>query len=72
MSIKYDRRALRRIRLQRAITLQDLAVKAGMTPNAVGYIDRGVVDPKVSTIAKIATALEVDVREFFIVKEKAA
>ena len=66
MSTSYDKDALRRLREKRGLLLPELASLAGLAPNTVNYIERGVTAPRADTLAKLATALNVDVSKFFI------
>jgi transcriptional regulator with XRE-family HTH domain len=63
--MKYDPKALRRIRAAKGLTLDELAASARLTKAGVSYIERGMVHPKASTLAKLATALGVGIAEFF-------
>ena len=37
---------IRRIRKAKAMTIEDLALASGISENAIGYIERGVSDPR--------------------------
>jgi transcriptional regulator with XRE-family HTH domain len=50
---------LRRIRVKRALSQEALAVDAGVDRSYVGRIERGVENPTVETLDKLALALEV-------------
>lgn|GEM_PF-1057037 len=65
---KFNASITRRIneyRLQKGISWEKLAYSSGISKGAMSDIKRGLRDPKISTICKIATALEVSVSEFF-------
>lgn len=64
--MKYNRKALKRLRRQRRIKVQELAERSDLAPGTVRYLDMGVTDPKASTLAKLATVLGCDIREFFV------
>jgi DNA-binding XRE family transcriptional regulator len=49
---------LRRIRLDRGLTRQELAERAGVSPRTLARIERGRHDPKLSTIRALLDALE--------------
>ena len=51
---------LRRLRTLRALTQVELAEKAHVTPATVVRIERNQAEPHMSTIRKLAAALEVD------------
>jgi transcriptional regulator with XRE-family HTH domain len=57
---------IRRLRRRRNLTLADLAGDAGLTPSALSQIERGVTDPSVGTLRRLARALEVPVFQFFL------
>ena len=55
---------LRRLRLQKGLTQQQLAKKAnGMSYTFLSNIERGKADPSLSTLKRLATALGVTVSE---------
>lgn len=56
---------LRRIRLERGLTQEDLAGDAGLAMRHVGRIERGQSSPSVTILAKIAEALAVTPDAFF-------
>ncbi len=57
-------RAIRCIRVEKALTQEELARRAGVPLNRVGRIETGVVtDPHYSTLCRIAGGLGVPVRE---------
>jgi transcriptional regulator with XRE-family HTH domain len=51
---------LKDLRTQRALTQQELADKAGIGKNTVNRIERNDTEPHMSTLRKIAKALDVD------------
>ncbi|HEY2323177.1 MAG TPA: helix-turn-helix transcriptional regulator [Thermoanaerobaculia bacterium] len=61
-AIAFGRR-LRERREAREWTLEQLAEAAGMNPLQVGHIERGASDVKLSTIVKLAHALETTASE---------
>jgi len=46
---------IRTLRLQRRLTLQDVAAKAGITPSALSQIERNHSNPTLSTLKAIAS-----------------
>jgi transcriptional regulator with XRE-family HTH domain len=51
---------LKDLRIQRALTQQELADKAGVGKNTVNRIERNDTEPHMSTLRKLAEALNVD------------
>jgi len=56
---------LRELREERNISMRGLAVKSGLSANALSMIERGKTSPSVSTLYKLADALGVDITAFF-------
>jgi transcriptional regulator with XRE-family HTH domain len=54
---------LKRARFRAGLTQQELADKAGTTQTTVARIERDAVEPEVTTIRKLATALDVRIVE---------
>jgi transcriptional regulator with XRE-family HTH domain len=54
---------LKRRRLERGWTLQDLAHASGITSTSLSYLERGKREPKPATIRRLAEALQCDARE---------
>ena len=50
---------LKRLRTLSALTQEELANKAGLTPAAVARIERNEAEPRPSTLRKLASALDV-------------
>jgi transcriptional regulator with XRE-family HTH domain len=50
---------LKRLRTLNALTQEELANKAGLTPAAVARIERNEAEPRPSTLRKLAAALDV-------------
>ncbi|OJY68368.1 MULTISPECIES: helix-turn-helix transcriptional regulator [unclassified Rhizobium] len=57
---------LRRIRVMRGISQDNLALEANVERAYVGYLERGNKNPTVVTLEKIADALSCDISEFFV------
>jgi transcriptional regulator with XRE-family HTH domain len=56
---------LRSIREERDLSIRALARLSGLSANALSVIERGLSSPSVSTLYKIASALEIPVTSFF-------
>ena len=56
---------LRKHRLEKKLTQVGLSLEAGLSPNVVGRIERGVYNPSVRVLEDIATILGVPVRVLF-------
>jgi transcriptional regulator with XRE-family HTH domain len=54
---------LRRLREERALRQEDLAKLAGIGQNTVNRIEKNRTEPHMTTIRKLADALEVDAGE---------
>lgn len=61
---KFGKR-LRDLRLERKISQQDLELKAGISKNQVGNIERGEVNVTLITLLAIAFVLEVSPKDLF-------
>jgi transcriptional regulator with XRE-family HTH domain len=66
MRYRYDRHALRRLRVARGLDITTLAARSRFSKQAISMLDRGAVEPRASTLARLAIALDVAVGEFFI------
>ncbi len=56
---------LRTLREERDLSIRALGRLSGLSANALSVIERGLSSPSVSTLYKIATALEIPVTAFF-------
>lgn len=56
---------LRRIRVSKNISQEELALLAGVERAYVGHIERGKKNPTIQTLAKMAEALDCEVVDFF-------
>jgi len=65
MRIRYDKRAIRRLRMERGLAITELARRTRISKQALSLIDRGYGEPKVATLARVASALDVDIKAFF-------
>ena len=48
------------LRKSKRLTLTNLCYKNGLEPSTISRIEKGLVEPKLLTIMKLANALEVD------------
>jgi len=58
-------RRLRRLRSQRRLTQQALGDQAGLSYKYVGAIERGEENPSLKVVAKLAAALQMEMRDLF-------
>ena len=56
---------LRRLRKERGITQEDFATDSGFDRGYISGVERGVRNPSVLVLDRIARALDVDVSELF-------
>jgi transcriptional regulator with XRE-family HTH domain len=56
---------LRSLREERGVSMRALARRSGLSANALSMIERGLTSPSVSTLYKLAGALEVPITAFF-------
>ncbi len=56
---------LRQLRTERGKSMRSLARESGLSTNALSMIERGRTSPSVSTLYKLAEALEVPITAFF-------
>jgi len=59
-------RRLRDLRQRRGLTQRALAQACDLSANAIGLIERGETSPSVSTLHRLALALEVPIAELFV------
>ncbi|WP_425991704.1 helix-turn-helix domain-containing protein [Afipia sp. DC4300-2b1] len=58
---------VRKLRVRRALSQEALAVDAGVDRSYVGRIERGVENPTVETLERLAVALDIPVTELLAV-----
>src|ERR1051325_2806148 len=58
-------RRIRALRMQRRLTLNDVAAKSGITQSALSQIEREQASPTVGTLKAIASALSVTIGDLF-------
>jgi quercetin dioxygenase-like cupin family protein len=56
---------LRELREERGVSMRGLARRSNLSANALSMIERGLTSPSVSTLSKLAGALEVPIMAFF-------
>ena len=56
---------IRNIREQQGLSLRALSERCGLSTNAISLIERGINSPTVSSLHRLATALEVPITNFF-------
>lgn len=54
---------LRKIRENKGLTQEKLALNAGLNRAYIGYIERGERNPSTDTLVKIAKALKVSIKD---------
>jgi len=54
-----------RLRKERGITAEQLALKIGLSKSGLRYIERKIKDPRINTLALIANGLGVPLLELF-------
>jgi transcriptional regulator with XRE-family HTH domain len=57
---------IRKIRTQKELSQEELSDKIGTSPSQIGRIERGVINPTVSTLKVLAEALEVSMQDLFL------
>lgn len=62
---------LRRLRAARGLSQARLAEHAGLTPELVSRIERGAKEPRLSTLERLAVALDVDPSVLFALDSSA-
>jgi DNA-binding XRE family transcriptional regulator len=57
---------LRTLRQDAALTLQSVAIAAGVSPSLLSQVERGLTSPSITTLRRVAAALNVPVAAFFV------
>jgi transcriptional regulator with XRE-family HTH domain len=60
-------RNLRRLRVRRGLSQEALAVDAGVDRTYVSRLERGLENPTIAVLGRLATALGAQIVEFFVV-----
>jgi transcriptional regulator with XRE-family HTH domain len=63
---------VRALREQRGLSMRALAERCELSPNAISLIERGITSPNVSTLHRLATALQVHITDFFEERQESA
>lgn len=63
---------LRRLRVQKGLSQENLAVDAGIDRTYVGRLERSLENPTVAVLEKLAAALDVEINAFFVVPDPSA
>jgi transcriptional regulator with XRE-family HTH domain len=63
-------RNLRRLRVQNGLSQEGLAVDSGVDRSYMSRLERGLENPTIAMLDKIATTLKVEIVEFFVVPPK--
>ncbi len=64
--------AIRRLRFERSMTQEELALRTGVSRQTIMSIERGRTNPSILLAYKIAAALGVPVQDVFIMEGKLA
>jgi len=56
---------INRLRIEKQLTQEELALEAGLNRAYIGYIERGERNPSTETASKIAKVLKVSLDELF-------
>ncbi|MEZ4778175.1 MAG: helix-turn-helix transcriptional regulator [Flavobacteriaceae bacterium] len=56
---------LRKLREQRGLSQEYLAIDANIPTNQIGRIERGEISTTISTLLSISKALQIDIKELF-------
>lgn len=54
-----------KLRKEKELTLEKLAYQSGISKGGLSEIERNMKEPRVYTIAKICTGLDISMKEFF-------
>lgn len=56
---------IRQLRRRQGLTLEAVATKSGLTKGYLSKVERGLKSPPISTLSRIARALDLDMADFF-------
>jgi transcriptional regulator with XRE-family HTH domain len=62
-AVVYVGERLKALRIRRALTQEELAQRAGLSKNAVNRLEVDKAEPRMSSLRKLAKALDVDPSE---------
>jgi len=57
---------IRVARIKRSISQESLADMAGLARSTMGIVERGEQSPSIQTVAKVATALNIEIHKLFL------
>ena len=61
---------MKELRKEKKISQEDLMLKAGLSKNQVGLIERGEINTTIDTVRKIAEVLDIPIEELFKFQHK--
>jgi len=64
-NLQYFAKKLKSLRSKRKFTLEQLALKAGVSPNHISKLEAAKTNPSFQLISKLSEALGVEIKEFF-------
>ncbi len=56
---------IRTLREMRGLTMEKLAYESGISKGGLSEIERGMKEPRISTLVKICETLEISMKDFF-------
>ena len=56
---------IRKLRKEKSWTVEELAEKAGLSKSSLNYIERGISDPKLSSLFNISKAFGLSIPDLF-------
>ncbi len=63
LAVVYIGEKLKEIRTRRFLTQEELAARAGVSPATIVRVERNQAEPHISTMRKLAKALDIDPTE---------
>jgi transcriptional regulator with XRE-family HTH domain len=61
---------IKEVRKQKKMTQLDLEVSSGVHAGDISKIENGVKNPAATTLIKLATALDVELNEFYLIRKE--
>lgn len=61
---------IKQLRIKKGLTQKDICNKSGLIQSQFSRIERGLVEPSISTLDKLANVLEVSVSELFKINKQ--
>jgi transcriptional regulator with XRE-family HTH domain len=56
---------IKQLRKQKGLTIEKLAYENGLAKGNLSEIEKGLVDPKLSTLKRVAEGLDINLKELF-------